>query len=254
MGGTTDHTKALVELLRRQKIARIEELKEALGTTSRMTVFRALKKLGYRTSYSHGGMFYTLDKIAQFDEHGLWSHEDVWFSKLGTLATTAERFVIRSEGGYFVRELDVLLHVNTKKTLHRLVANEKIGREKVMGWYLYCAIDSVKRREQLRARQLLESELILSYGLKQPRVSVEDLKGAIVLFYGLLNEKERRLFAGLESLKSGYGGDRRIANLLGIDVHTVARARKELLEAEIDSERIRKAGGGRKAIKKKSHT
>ena len=41
---------------------------------------------------------------------------------------------------------------------------------------------------------------------------------------------------------------------LGLDVHTVARARKELLEAEIDLERVRKAGGGRKAIKKKSQT
>jgi len=37
------------------------------------------------------------------------------------------------------------------------------------------------------------------------------------------------LYAGLESLKAGHGGDRRLAELTGMDVHTVARGRRELL-------------------------
>ena len=33
----------------------------------------------------------------------------------------------------------------------------------------------------------------------------------------LLDEKQRRLYAGPESLKLGYGGDRKVAEFLGMD-------------------------------------
>jgi hypothetical protein len=45
----------------------------------------------------------------------------------------------------------------------------------------------------------------------------------IVLFFSLLDEKQRRLYAGLEALKSGRGGDARLAKFLGLDAGTVAR-------------------------------
>ena len=50
----------------RKHIATLQELKQALQTTSTMTVFRRLKALGYRTSYSHRGKYYTLLHIPQF--------------------------------------------------------------------------------------------------------------------------------------------------------------------------------------------
>jgi predicted ArsR family transcriptional regulator len=52
-------------------------------------------------------------------------------------------------------------------------------------------------------------------------------------------------------MKIGKGGDTRIAQLLGIDPHTVARGRLELLERDIDLERVRKRGGGRPSVEKK---
>src|SRR5260370_34174218 len=66
-------SEVLCSFLRRKQIATLEELKQMLGTTSTMTVFRKLKNLGYRTSYSHRGKYYTLAEIPQFDEPGLWS-------------------------------------------------------------------------------------------------------------------------------------------------------------------------------------
>jgi len=48
------------------------------------------------------------------------------------------------------------------------------------------------------------------------------------LFLSLLDEKQQRLFAGLESIKLGYGGDKKIAHLFGLDMHNVAKGRKEL--------------------------
>ena len=35
----------------------------------------------------------------------------------------------------------------------------------------------------------------------------DQLRAAIVLFASLLDERQRRLYAGLESLKCGWGGD-----------------------------------------------
>ena len=77
------------------------------------------------------------------------------------------------------------------------------------------------------------------------------MKASIVLFFSLLDEKQRRLYAGLESLKIGHGGDRAIAELLGLGVGTVARGRSELLDRDVELERVRRTGAGRKAVEKK---
>ena len=240
----------LVDLLKREKVATMQVLKTALGTTSRMTVFRKLSALGYLTSYSHRGKHYALETLPRFDSQGLWSHGDIRFSRSGTLMATAESFVTESEGGFFVCELDKVLHVGTKKVLQNLVIQERLSRDKVSGWYLYCAPDASTRRQQLRARKILEAELMLAHGLREQQVSPQELKAATILVYSSLDEKQRRLCSGLESLRLGYGGDRKVADLLGMDVHTVAKGRKELLEEDLDIDRVRNPGGGRKPTKK----
>ncbi|MBW1996297.1 MAG: hypothetical protein JRI77_17915, partial [Deltaproteobacteria bacterium] len=90
--------------------------------------------------------------------------------------------------------------------------------------------------------------LIVTY----PDLATEEAKALLVLFCSTLNEKQRRLYAGLESLKLGHGGDAHIAALLGMDPHTVARGRKELMEADLGaSGRIRAPGAGRALQEKK---
>jgi len=61
-----------------------------------------------------------------------------------------------------------------------------------------------------------------------------ELKAAIVVFFSLLDEKQRRLYAGLEALKWGYGGDRKVARLLGFDEKTLAKGRTDLLDQDLD--------------------
>jgi hypothetical protein len=73
----------------------------------------------------------------------------------------------------------------------------------------------------------------------------------VELFVGLLDEKQRRLHAGLESIKQGHGGDKKIARLFDFDVRTVAKGRKELWSGQIELDRIRRAGGGLKSLGKK---
>jgi hypothetical protein len=83
------------------------------------------------------------------------------------------------------------------------------------------------------------------------QVAPEEVKAAIVLFYSLLDEQQRRLYAGLESLKLGRGGDRQLADFLDLDPHTVARGRQQLLAQDVEVDRTRKAGAGRKRVEKK---
>src|SRR5207249_9259892 len=100
------------------------------------------------------------------------------------------------------------------------------------GLYLYCSMKPVLRKRQLLARHVLQSEPNLASGLAEADVVPDELKAAIVLFSSMLDEKQRRLYAGLESLKLGYGGDQRIAEFIGMDPHTVAKGRRELLRSE----------------------
>src|SRR5450432_3643893 len=119
----------------------------------------------------------------------------------------------------------------------------------VSGLYLYCAGNPRTRQQQLRARQSPPDQAAAaSVGCPAGKVS-DELRAAIVLFASLLDEQQRRLYAGLESLQ--LGGDRQIAELLGLDPHTVARGRRQLLARDVKTDRVRAVGGGRKPVEKK---
>jgi len=82
-------------------------------------------------------------------------------------------------------------------------------------------------------------------------VPPDEMRAAIILFYSLLDEQQRRLYAGLESMKLGHGGDSVLAEFLGLDPHTVARGRRQLLDRDVAVGRTRQSGAGRKAVEKK---
>ena len=244
------HSDELHSLLLRNKIATLDELKQALGTSVDVTVFRKLKPLDYLTSYSHRGRYYTLREIARFDDKGLWSQAAVWFSQFGTLLATAETFVNGSPRGYFADELARALHVNVQDALHQLAQQRRVTRHIVSGLYLYTAIDRTIQQQQILTRRNVEAVPTV-VDASRLEVSEAELKASILLFYSLLDEQQRRLYAGLESLKLGRGGDRNLADFLDLDPHTVARGRQQLLAQDVAVERARRTGGGRKRVEKK---
>ncbi len=247
----TYHSDQLRELLRERRVVCMGEMKAALGTEVDVTVFRKLKDLKYHTSYSHRGSYYALDEMIRFDDAGLWSERDIWFSRYGTLVNTAEAFVTRSDAGYYVEELDHELHVGTRAALLKLVRRERLARQEILGRYLYHSWEPVLAERQVTLRRLWETRPVLGRNLIGAGAVPDELKAAMVLFASLLNEKQRRLYAGLESLQLGYGGDSAVAEFLGMDSLTVAKGRRQLLTQDIEVERLRRAGGGRKAVEKK---
>jgi len=225
----------LLELFRRQRIATLPELQGALEAPGERTVFRRLAELGYRTSYSHRGAYYTLDSLVRFDTRGLWSHQDVHFSKYGTLLDTAAELVGRAPAGYYADELAEEVQLPVKDALRQLAAQGRVQRRPCPERYLYGSSERDRWQEQWAARQ----------------AQADELPAAIALFYGLLDEQQRRLYAGLESLQRGHGGDQRMAELLGLDPATVARGRRELSAGKVLRDRVRQEGGGRTPVEKK---
>jgi hypothetical protein len=253
MRPTTFDASILRRHLRRHKIAELPELKRLLGTETDLTVFRKLRQLGYLASYTHRGRFYALSEFVGFDDRGLWSHDSVWFSRYGTLLATAEAFVLASSRGLYAHELADAVHAEVQEPLHRLVRLQRLSRTEMGGQFLYTAAESDVRRNQTLSRRTTQAvPLAIQSGALQ--VSPDELKAAIILFYGLLDEQQRRLFAGLESIRLGHGGDTLLADFLGLDAHTVARGRQQLLDLDVVGGRIRRQGGGRHSTEKKSPT
>ena len=232
----------LLDLFKRLPAVTMPEMKTALGTQVDMTVFRKLAGLGHLTSYSHRGSYYTLKSIPRFDEQGIWLGRGAWFSRHGTLLNTAATLVNEASAGYLAAELEAVVHVPAKDALRQLTLAGRVHREDFQGLYLYTAKDRTRRQEQRAARQD-----------QQPGVDdqAQQQRAAIVLFYSLLDEQQRRLHAGMESLKHGHGGDRQLAEILGLDAETVARGRRELLSGQVQRERVRRVGSGRPRAEKK---
>jgi hypothetical protein len=251
MNTTKYALETLKELLVRHKIATLDQLKAAQGDPARCTLFRKLAELEYLSSYSHRGKYYTLKSIARFNARGLWMCRSVWFSRFGNLLDTAEAFVQGSEAGYTAAELKDILHVKTKHALTQLTHRGRLQREKFDSVYVYLSGENPVARRQRKARKVHLQHSSASLIVVNPDLAAEEAKATILLFCSMLDERQRRLYAGLESLKLGHGGDAHIASLLGIDPHTVARGRQELISGDLSPDRVRAAGGGRLAQEKK---
>lgn len=251
MNTTKYPIQALKDFLVRNKIATLEQIKSALGDPARCTLFRKLAELEYLSSYSHRGKYYTLKSIARFNTRGLWTYRSVRFSRFGNLLDTAEAFVQGSEAGYTAAELRDILHVKTKHALTQLARWGRLQREKFDSVYVYLSGENPVARRQRKARKVHSQHSSASLIVVNPDLAAEEAKATILLFSSMLDERQRRLYAGLESLKLGHGGDAYIASLLGIDPHTVARGRQELISGDLSPDRVRAEGGGRLAQEKK---
>ena len=67
-----DAQKKLENFIKSRRVVEMRDLFEAVGSTSRMTVFRRLSGVEYLCSYTHAGRYYTLFDIARFDSDGIW--------------------------------------------------------------------------------------------------------------------------------------------------------------------------------------
>jgi hypothetical protein len=165
-------------LFSRRPVARLDELRRALNSSGR-TVFRVLGRMGYLSSYSHAGRYYTLESIPSFDLDGLWSHAGVLFSRCRTLRATIVELVGKALAGYTHAELQFRLQLRVHDTLYDLVEAGEIGRTEIERLYLYVSAEAAKAEAQVAERRRLAARPPLPAGLPEPPVVIEVLLAVI---------------------------------------------------------------------------
>ncbi len=73
------------------------------------------------------------------------------------------------------------------------------------------------------------------------------------LFLSRLDEDQRRWYLALESQRMGWGADRLLMEITGVDEKTIRRGREELAASLLNrpADRVRQAGAGRPSVEKK---
>jgi hypothetical protein len=146
---------ALDKLYRTKPVALLDDLRQALHTRSRTTIFRVLSAADYLTSYSHAGRYYTLKRIPKFDSHGIWLHRGIGFSAQGTLRATVADLVEKSPAGQTHSELQELLHLRAHDTLRLLVYGHTLSRKPFRDAYVYLSAKPKRASAQWVQRQQL---------------------------------------------------------------------------------------------------
>ncbi len=185
-----DHSeKALRRFFLKQRIGQLKDLFRVLNTNSRMSVFRRLKTLGYLSSFTHAGRYYSLADVPQFDQWGLWFYRQVGFSRAGTLKSTIVELVNDSATGMTPKELRELLKLSARlhsrnqmtcaelprkpsrhakifgnsssdsntvyNTLRALVHSGQLSQQKVGGYSIYLGADTQRAAKQVAERREL---------------------------------------------------------------------------------------------------
>ncbi len=164
---------ALRSFFRKHYIADISALFGLLDTRSRMSVFRRLKGIGYRSSFNYAGRYYTLADVPRFDQWGLWFYRDVGFSCSGTLKATVMELVEGSATGMTPKDLLSLLKLpvaNTLyNTLHELLHDARLRRQTLAGAPIYLSADSgrasgqlLKRRQQSSSEAPVSDDMVIA--------------------------------------------------------------------------------------------
>lgn len=169
---------------RRKKVITLSELMEALRTSLR-TLRRRLKAWGALASFNHNSRFYTLPELPQFDEHGLWFHRDIGFSRHGHLPQTIVALVRQSPSGLTAAELGQRLRLDPRSFLWQFHQHPDLQRDKYQGHYVYFAADPTvaTRQKALRSAALApvplpsaeETIALLVQAMQHPERSPEQL-------------------------------------------------------------------------------
>jgi transposase len=95
----------------------------------------------------------------------------------------------------------------------------------------------------------------MDYSIHSLRMRIEAMnsivENRIKTLLPLLDEKQKRVYLATEAEGLGYGGLKAVHKLTGVSMTTIIRGKRELQEGNIEKNRVRKSGGGRKAITQK---
>lgn len=172
MGGLMTGSIDLIKsAFRKEYVLDLPYLMARFAGRSSRSLYRALDKLGYLSSYTHGGRHYTLREIPTFDSYGLWAFQGIGFSLAGTLRATIVGMVETSDAGFIHGELASLLRVRVQNTVRELAREGRIRREGSRRNFVYLSIDPARAEDQLecRGRRLASEPVVPATGTQGNR-------------------------------------------------------------------------------------
>jgi hypothetical protein len=179
-------TQRIVYLFSNQPCWMIEPLAVELKY-SIPSVRRFLRQVGYYSSFTHNGGWYTLGSIPRFDRDGLWFFRDIGFSRAGSITRTLVHLINRSPAGLNAEQLGQKLRSRSHTILVQLWRQAKIQRRKSGRSYIYIAADPQIAAIQHQAHISLPvaslpaeiAVLILVEFIRHPDSSFEQLAAVI---------------------------------------------------------------------------
>ena len=186
MSSQTKPTRRLSTLFVEQPCWMIEPLAAELRY-SIPSVRRFLAEVGYFSSFTHHGGWYTLRSIPRFNQDGLWFYSDIGFSRAGSLTNTLVDLTTRSTAGMTAEQLGAKLRCRCHSVLVQLSRQGKLQRQRIGRSHLYLAAEphvaTVQRQtiESLSATQFPAEIAVLIFAefIRNPESSIEQLAAQI---------------------------------------------------------------------------
>jgi hypothetical protein len=168
------------------------------------SIRRFLAEVGYYSSFTHNGGWYTIRSIPRFGHDGLWFYHDIGFSRAGSLTNTLVDLTTRSAAGMTAEQLGAKLRCRCHSVLVQLWRLGRLQRQKVGRSHVYLAIDpqiaAIQRQtvDSLTVIQLPAeiAVLILAEFIRNPDSNCEQLATTISRSKGVIVEAAQieRLF------------------------------------------------------------
>jgi hypothetical protein len=198
MSTEMDTTQRLVSAFKRQKCWLIEPLAKQINY-SIPSARRFLTKIGYYSSFTHNGKWYTLASIPRFKQDGLWFHKKIGFSREGSLTLTLVRLTEQSQMGLTAEQIGEKLQCRCHAVLVKLYREGRLQRQKCGRSYVYLAADAQTASAQRLAipkahTARLPAEmavLVLAEFIRTPEAEIHQLAKTISRRTGVLIKSEQ---------------------------------------------------------------
>ena len=153
------------------------------------SIRRFLVQLGYISSFSHNGKWYTLLSIPRFNRDGLWFHDGISFSRAGSLTNTLIVLTTHSPAGMTAEQLSAKLQRRCHSILVQLCRSGKLQRRKIGRSHVYFAGDphtAALQQQAMPPKDVSEAQLpseitifILAEFIRKPGSSFDQLAETI---------------------------------------------------------------------------
>ena len=123
------------------------------------SVRRFLMAVGYYSSFTHNGKWYTLCSIPSFNREGLWFHHEIGFSRAGSLTKSLITLTANSPAGVTAEQLGEKLHCRCHAVLVQLHRKKKLQRQKAGRSFIYLAAEPRTVARQRQAISLQSAQI-----------------------------------------------------------------------------------------------